>query len=761
MADYLNVLKKHIPSQLRTELRSGLKITTDSTDSSRYILEKGEALFYDYYSKEQPQELKVKIYEDITFDFPQILTTSSYTYIYLNPDGSLGFQLDSPQAENLEDKIYLGLIATQDNSTISLVIPFIVTPSEVNKLSLALGVLNLDSPKLIFNSYNLTFGMPDYRIWSTGRNHFNNQTIPSLNSILSKDVVDFTYQDSQGNILNSTNLLDFGQIEEDNNNIVDFVEDKFTVQRIYSSAIGAIIIQIGTKQYDTLSEGLSIFNAEDYNSFEIPSDDFVLIGAIAGSPAATSSQECGFIPTDAIGTPIPYFASSSSGGSIFNPDEIAAIRELIASDPVQVVSVVQVTTDSITLEWIGEGEEFKVFYREISSPDWILFDSTTDKFIVITGLLTENSYEVGVRVIKNNIESGITTAVTQTLPDLPIFQSRTFINIPGANNSKVICLTDNTPIRINDLLSSNPPTVTLNKGETYEYASSQFDVISFPTDKNIYVAGRLGSCVTWVPGYLSGKEYAFGTSRNDPQRVFVWAVEEANVELIENTTIVQSLNLNADAGGVVTWSAGGGDHSYLLRSTGLIIPFHYSNGVVDPKPLMPTSLEIIGTPSSRGKLYTSDQFADVTYQESDGDSGELLVAQGGVTQIPGTGTLFSGASTILRSQELIAANSLADRDGSNNTPFIPVAFLQKSGGVPYDCDFVKFFSNKPCSINIYNPDGSPWVIPTINLNGIDDCWEYRITGVTTPIYFESNDNKFGYVWQDRATDDETIGLVYE
>lgn len=446
------------------------------------------------------------------------------------------------------------------------------------------------------------------------------------------------------------------------------------------------------------------------------------------------------------------------GGCEFTEEQAAALLNLISVSPIDSLVANGSTINSITVEWVGQGDEFKVYYRSTGTISWVDHGNTTARNYTVPGLQGDTDYDIAVTVFLDGIESEKTIVTFATKPFLDFFAHGIYINLAGATTSAIMALTPDTAIYLNDLTRSNPPLRILNKGEVFTYNSSQFDTINFDFDKSIYIGGKVGSAVTWVPGTLTGNTYAFGVSRGDPQNLHIWAVEDTTVELLENGSVLQSLVLSADSGGTITWNAGSGDHSYLVSSTGLIIPFHHSRNVIDPKPLMPLSFQIIGTASTRGKLYTSAGLANVNYQESDATTGNLIAVAGGVTELPRSSSLFSGPSILLDSTELIAANSYADSNGSNNTPFLPLSFLRKIGGVPYSADFVKFFSNKACQINIFNGDGTPWIMPSITLNGSGNCYEFRITGISSPIYFESSD-EFGYVWQDAPTNDETIGLI--
>lgn len=441
-----------------------------------------------------------------------------------------------------------------------------------------------------------------------------------------------------------------------------------------------------------------------------------------------------------------------------------ALLDLLRPPSIKNLKVISTTKTNAILQWTQPPTDkniqyFEIYFKLIGTSDWQSAGQSTATTFIVNGLSVDTGYQftvsayTGISGNLSNIANG------KTKPDLPIFSNRTFINVGGANNSSVLALSDDTAVYLNDLEMNGSSEVILNQGESYTFASNQFDTVSFASDKSIYVAGKSGSTITWQPAYLAGYSFAFGTNRSDPQNLKIWAIENSNIELYNGSNLVDTLTLNANSAGSINWSLGSGDKVLKLSSSGLILAYQHARNYTDPRVVLPLAPKIIGVPSSQGKLFTSYSMVNASILRSDGIEDVLPVVDGGVTPVSGTGNLYSGAATFISADDGgLAGMSLADRDGSCVASFLPTAFMSSLGGIPYDTDYVAFMSDEPATIDLFAGNS---IFNTITLPGVPGCYKTRLINLPANTVFKARDNKkFYYVWQEAATNDETSGILY-
>ena len=393
-------------------------------------------------------------------------------------------------------------------------------------------------------------------------------------------------------------------------------------------------------------------------------------------------------------------------------------------------------TNSISLAWEVDLngntlDDYKIQYRISGSSTWLNFDDgiSSDLNSSVTNLNAGTEYEFRVSAQYNSTSFGPWSNISAlaTQPDSPLFSENTAMNVGGATSSRVVALEDSTNITLN-----GAALVTLNKGETHVFNSSQFDVIS--ADGPIYTAGRLGNGsntskinITWSPTSWAGKSFSFNSIRNNPQNLFVYAIENAVVEVKQGNTVLDSVSVNAGSGASLSWSVYG---SYQVNSTGTILAFHYSgsgNTRVDPKPLLPSANKIIGFPSSSMTLIADIDATNYTYVHSNSRFGiNSLNNEDAINILPqGTSSLFQSESLVISADRKISGASYADSNGNCASIFLPTNLMKKKYAINSSADFVAFASLQAGTIQVL--DSNDNVVDTLNLtrSGGDANAPYR------------------------------------
>jgi len=413
---------------------------------------------------------------------------------------------------------------------------------------------------------------------------------------------------------------------------------------------------------------------------------------------------------------------------------------------VHTLSVPSTLTDSVDITWslTDPGgftiNDYQINYRVSGTSTWLTFNDgiSLNTSETINSLLADTSYEFRTRVQYDttNFSDWSNIAQGTTKPDNPIFNSPyKAMNVGGATSSTVVAMEDSTNITLN-----NVALITLNKGQTHTFTSTQFDIID--ADKAIFTAGKAGTNgnntqanVVWSPTSWAGKSFSFNATRDNAQRVDVYAIEDTSITIKQGGTTVASTTITAGNSGTMTWSVYG---SYQVASTGTILAYHRSTKnsgkYTDPKPLLPGYTEIIGFPSNSMRLTADKDATNYSFIHGNSTSNSGSLNKSNVIQInpQGTGSLYQSFALILSADKNIAGASFADSNGYCAAPFLPTNLMKKKYMVNVSSDYVAFASKEAGTIQVL--DSSDTVIETLTLtrSGANPNAPYNVRRAVTP-----------------------------
>lgn len=443
------------------------------------------------------------------------------------------------------------------------------------------------------------------------------------------------------------------------------------------------------------------------------------------------------------------------------------------SVPTTYINSLELTWDTIIPGGMTITDYF-INYRVKGSSTWLLFsDSESNtKAVTITGLMPSVSYEFRVMAKYNGTSETAWSAVSEgtTKPESPIFSSKyNAMNVGGATEASVVAFYDETNITLN-----GEALVTLNKGQVKTFTTTQFDMIS--ADKAIYTAGRRGSGsdnkkgnIVFNPTSWAGKSFSFNATRNNPQNLYIYAVEKSHIEVIYKNGVIAQIDLEADSTGTLSWSEAG---SYQITSTGHILTYHNSGAsglVIDSKALPPSHTEIIGIPSSSMRLTSILDGTNYNYWHSNSKTGSGSISKDAVISISpqGTSSLYKGDSLLIKSDKPISGASFADSNGYSSAPFLPTNLMKTKYTINVSADYVAFASKKEGIIEVYSPTqtiGVDTPIETLSLTrtGSESYAPYKARLGTTPEGYRFVSSVPTAAWYQANTDtaasklDETV-----
>ncbi|MFG1493129.1 fibronectin type III domain-containing protein [Halobacteriovorax sp. ZH4_bin.1] len=443
------------------------------------------------------------------------------------------------------------------------------------------------------------------------------------------------------------------------------------------------------------------------------------------------------------------------------------------------LSLVERTTDSIKIAWTTPDPNgpaitgYQIDYKEgVGSWQTITTSHPLTDF-THTGLTPETEYSYRVYATNGayNSESS-NILISETLPDIPIFQSNYMaVNVGGATSCRLVSLEDGNNFEHN----GTPIAGTFNKTDTHSFTCAQFDTIE-ATGK-FFVAGRRSDSnstsasknanIVWNPTSWVGKSFLFNHTRQNVSNISVYAYTDSDIEITRNGTVVTSASLVAGTSTTLTVSTYA---SYELNSTGYILAYMMAGtgtDHVDPKPLLPTATDIIGFPSTTGNITTAASSNSVTIYNSESTTQAATLTAGTTYAhiVSGNRNLYDTQATRIVSDVSIPmiGNSTADSNGYCAAPFVPTALMKNSFGINTNADFVAFTSLSPAIITV--TDGSDGSTSTITLTRTinEDNVPYRAylsTNIASGTVFESPD-KFQAWYQPNnnsasGDEDETV-----
>lgn len=467
-----------------------------------------------------------------------------------------------------------------------------------------------------------------------------------------------------------------------------------------------------------------------------------------------------------------------NAGNISSVSASSAFTITVSPEIISNLEATNITTENISLGWSSPQDngtpitDYEIQIKGGSYSDWTIYTDGTSASTsaIISNLDPETSYQIKVRAFNGTNYSGWSNILAvETLPNIAFFEPGfKAINISGAPKSKLVSFVDNNQIYLNGTLVT-----TLNKHQTYQFNSADFDQIEATGE--FYVAGKLGTGssssdqgnATWATQAWVGKEFMFNITRMAPMKLKVYAFTDSTISITSAGAPVTSTTLTAGNGYTFTIS---NNDSYEMSSTGYIVAFSYGNsggGFADPVPLLPSSTDIIGIPSSKAMITTGTSSTTYTADHSDSVTTTGTLNPGTTLAIsernsPDGKGLYKGAALRLRSSSPIMAVSNADSNGYCQAPFVPVSFMKSKFGLNTASQYVAFASDRPVTVTITKPDLSTSTI-TLTRTGSDPKTPYKAyLGTSYPegTLFEGDD--LFQAWYQPSTstysggEDETI-----
>jgi len=288
---------------------------------------------------------------------------------------------------------------------------------------------------------------------------------------------------------------------------------------------------------------------------------------------------------------------------------------------------------------------------------------------------------------------------------------------------------DNTRLFVNGSLNT-----TLSKQTMSDISLSAGDIVS--SDKSISFtshgaghAGKTGICYGW-----EGTLFGHRIDRYSPTIYITATRRDATVTITRQTsgTVVVS-NASVAKDSLYSYTASDTDDQYIITSNYPIACYvDDKENLADARdslPLFPPATDLFGTFSGGGHIIASQASTSYNGYGTGGTtiSGTLSAIGSATESVIAGGNNFSGESTRVIADKPIFAESQADGDGGEQTPFVSKEAFGTQFVIPSDeNEWVKLVSDVPANYEVFNTSGTS--VGTGTLAGVD------ISGVEGGIY---------------------------
>ena len=270
--------------------------------------------------------------------------------------------------------------------------------------------------------------------------------------------------------------------------------------------------------------------------------------------------------------------------------------------------------------------------------------------------------------------------------------------------------------------------------------------------------GTTGLAYAW-----SGYIFAHRVDRYNITAYITATEKDGIVNVYRDGQRYDEVNLSVDT--LTTLSLPGGNNQYTFYSNVPICIFTGQITSHDTMPLYPCEENIVyGCPSSNGHVIAVFNNTGIREYATNGNINDRPTLNAGAQNsfANAGGSQFTGPSVALSSNKPLAAESQADDDGNEMTPFVGRQGFGNLFAIPEnEREFTKFYSNAPAVISAYNASG---FISETTMTGSSNgggIYHARLTGTASyeGVVYETSELCTA-IYEGEA-DDETILAAFD
>lgn len=363
------------------------------------------------------------------------------------------------------------------------------------------------------------------------------------------------------------------------------------------------------------------------------------------------------------------------------------------------------------------------FWQPTGNPNTGFAGSTgsTSTTYVLSGLQQSTVYEFRVRAVlkSGRVAPWSDPVLYETYPNIPLFDTtgaypfKWFINSP-TTNYHAASIEDGTQINTPD-----QGVIVLNRGQTLIGSAAQGDIVEASKPFNCYAIIGNEPYEALRP-WCFGKQFVFNQVRANPQEVFVFAAQDANITLKKRiddnplNDVVYGSEFVSELGFTsFQWSD---TRTHEITADGYIAVFAISrspnySSPYDQKPIFPATQEIIISPSTAAYISVFHDDSSIEWHNAEGDFAGRQVnsrtAYYGITRgsldHSSNGRYHTCGGALVSSNKLIFGASVADSNGVAQVVGLPTNKLGRRCTLPSDSERIKVDSKYQTQVRMFYP----------------------------------------------------------
>lgn len=301
---------------------------------------------------------------------------------------------------------------------------------------------------------------------------------------------------------------------------------------------------------------------------------------------------------------------------------------------------------------------------------------------------------------------------------------------------------------------------TIDAHELRTVSLSENDIISSDKPLSFSRAG-LGQTAIWYA--FKGKKFAHHYDRYSKSFYFVATDNPANVSIYQNDIAEPVYTGSVGTGSYVSVPFSDTNSNFVIESDENIAAYVGQLGSSDCIPLYPSSTEIFGCASNGGHIIVTEDGTTITEYATDGtitSRGTYNKSTSVISIVNDASSQFSGVSVKIVADKPISAESQADSDGGEMTPFVSKESFGTVFSIPEnEREWVKIISDVPTTYTVYDSSG---IVSSGSLAGSESngIFHVKLTGTDT---YEGNIIKTDdpcVAYYESEADDETIMMAH-
>lgn len=287
-------------------------------------------------------------------------------------------------------------------------------------------------------------------------------------------------------------------------------------------------------------------------------------------------------------------------------------------------------------------------------------------------------------------------------------------NVGGATTARVVSMTDNNAVWINDESGYQG---NLNRDEVLEISLAEGDVL-YSCDY-AFSGGELGSSDrVLMPDYLANDVLGFTASRYGGVQIKLYSLGATSADIYRNGVLVQTIALTPDNVSTFT-QTGNYTGNWKVVANGQVLGFKSEDSPFngDSDIILKPSTDIIGWASTAAYIAKENAQAIGTAFQVYSHLGDYLTGTIATTynivnsiDLPHSTAQDNRYDPLVnirvQSTDGLYGNSRGDGDGGNDTALMPIDLLRTHHKIPQPVEYVSISSEGTTTVDVFDETGT-------------------------------------------------------